>query len=210
MFLFYNFTVVRESDIGYKETNIFNFPQSARVSCCSSSCVTVSIDQNLFSKETRKLKFYLLLFAVSLLCFTPWSHLASFPLPPFCMHFFDILVWSLLRCPCVWHVCVTETSGLSVQPNPGADTVPSWVMGWAQPQLSEVKRRRMKLALTWVGRGGTSCKTAACVWVLGGLAVWGVLHTHSHTAHWWKVFHLLQPLLLWGEERFPKLGIKYN
>lgn len=181
MFLFYNFTVVRESDIGYKETNIFNFPQSARVSCCSSSCVTVSTNQNLLSKETRKLKFYLLLFTVSPLCFTPWSHLASFPLPPFCMHFLTFLYGhccTVLACD----MSVTETSGLSVQPNPGADTVPSWVMGWAQPQLSEVKRRRIKLALTWVGRGGAGCKTPACVWVLGGLAVWGVLHTHSHTA----------------------------
>lgn len=64
MFLSYSFIVVKESDIGFKETNTFNFPQSARVSCCSSGCVMVSIDQSLLSKETGVVAFTLYSFSI--------------------------------------------------------------------------------------------------------------------------------------------------
>lgn len=108
--------------------------------------------------------FYSLLFLhyVSLL----GGHLASFPLPPPCV---VSAVLSLLVTP------LCDRSSWAAQPSPGADTVPSWGVCWAQPQLSEVKMR-IKLSLTWTDRGGLAVNSSLCVGS-GRLWVCGVCYT---------------------------------
>lgn len=150
MFLFYSFTVVRSLILDIKRQTHLTSP---KVLVCHAAAPVVLRWAYIRAFSQRKLDFYLLLFTVSPLRFTPWRSFSIISPPSFLYAFLDILVWSLLCCPCLWHLCVTEAPGLAVQPNPGADTVPCWVMCWAQPQVSEIKIR-IKLSLMWPGRGG--------------------------------------------------------